>query len=91
MEVQYAGQPGADVEVEVDLVLVAARGAEALDVDDVDVVEDRHVDGMPRLVAEPLEVRRGDVPELHRVDRGEPEVEDAGPSAYLRVAASCWR
>ena len=79
------------MEIEVDLVLVPTGGAEALDVDDVDVVEDRQVDGVPRLVAEPLEVRRGDVPELHRVDRGEPEIENAGPSAYLRVAASCWR
>ena len=42
------------MEVEVDLVLVPAGRAEALDVDDVDIVEDRHVHGMPRLVAEPL-------------------------------------
>ena len=68
---------GADVEVEVDLVLVAAGRAQPLDVDDVHVVEDRHVDGVPRLVAEPSKVRRGDVPELHRVDRREAEVEDA--------------
>ena len=79
-------EPGADMEVEVDLVLVPARGAEALDVDDVDVVEDRQVDGMPRLVAEPLEVRRGHVPELHRVDRREPEVEHARAE---RVLAGC--
>ena len=46
------GEPGADVEVEVDRVLVAAGRAMAVDVDDVDVVEDRHVDGVPGLVAQ---------------------------------------
>src|SRR4029079_3912233 len=64
------------MEVEVDRVLVAPRGAMALDVDDVDVVENRHVDRVPGLVAEPLQMRRGDLPELHRVDRGEAQIED---------------
>ena len=77
------GQPRADVQVEVDLALALLRGAAALDVDDVDVVEDRHVHGVAGLVAQLLQVRCRDLAQLHRVDRGEAEVEHARPEAVL--------
>ena len=71
------------MEVEVDLALAGARGSAALDVDDVEAVEDRHVHRVAGLVAEPLEVWRGDLAQLHRVDRGEAEVEDPRAEAVL--------
>ncbi len=77
------GQARSDVEVEVDLALALLRAPAALDVDDVDAVEDRHVDGVAGLVAELLEVGRRDLAELHRVDRGQPEVDDARPEPIL--------
>ena len=63
------------MEREVDLALARARRPAALDVDDVGAVQDGHVDGAACLVGELLEVRRGDLPELHGVDRREAEVE----------------
>ena len=75
------------MEVEVDLPLARAGRAAALDVDDVDAVEDREVDGVPRLVAQLAQVRRGDLAQVHRVDRREAEVEHLRPEPVaLRVA-----
>ena len=59
------------------------RGAAALDVDDVGAVEHCHVDGAPGLVAQRLEVGDGELAQVHRVDRGESEVEDARPQPVL--------
>src|SRR3954471_24755714 len=75
------GQARADVQVEVDL--RRARRAAALHVDDVGAVEHGHVDGVARGVAERLQMRRRDVAELHRVDRGDPKIEHAGPEPVL--------
>jgi hypothetical protein len=71
------------VEVEVDLALPCLAAANTFDVDDVEVVEDRHVDREAGRVAEVAEVRRRNHAQLHRVDRREPEVEDARPEAVL--------
>ena len=89
------GQARADVQVEIDLPLAAPRAAAALDVDDVGAVQDRHVHGVARFVAQPLQVWRRDLAQLHRVDRGEAEVDDAraepvllGQRVLLEVAES---
>ena len=44
------------MEIEVDLPLARLGGAAALDVHDVGAVEDREVDRVPRLVAQPPQV-----------------------------------
>ena len=77
------GQPRADVEVEVDLALALLGAPAALDVDDVGAVEDRHVDRVAGLVGELLEMGGRDLPQLHRVDRREPEVEHPRAEAVL--------
>ena len=59
------------------LLLAAPRAADADDVDDLRPVEDGHVHGEARLVAQPLEVRPRELGQLHRVDRREAEIEDA--------------
>ena len=63
------------MKVQIDLSLSLARAATALDVEDVRAVEDGHVHRMAGRVREILEVGRRDLAELHRVDRGEPEIE----------------
>ena len=75
------------MQVEVDLALARRRAAAALHVDDVRAVQDRHVDGVARLVAERLQVRRRDLAHLHRVDRREAEVEHARPEAVAAASA----
>ena len=79
-------QASADVEVEIDVPLARPRRPAALDVDDVDVVEDREVDRVAGLVAELPQMRSRDLAEIHRVDRGEAEIEDTGAEPVaLRV------
>ena len=73
----------ADMEIEVDLALARPRAAAPLDVHDVEAVEDRHVHGVAGCVAQLPQMRRGDLAQLHRVDRGEPEVEHARAEAVL--------
>ena len=73
----------ADMEIEVDLALARARAAAPLDVDDVEAVEDRHVHGVAGRVAQLPQMRRGDLAQLHRVDRREPEVEHPRAEAVL--------
>ena len=65
------------MQVEIDLALTLLRASAALDVDDIRAVEHGHVDGMARVVAQLLQMWRGDRPQLHRVDRGEAKVEHA--------------
>ena len=70
-------QAGADVEVQIDLPLSRPRGPAALDVDDVAAVENRQVGGEAGRIAQSLQVRDGDLADVHRVDRGEAQVENA--------------
>ena len=71
------------MEIEVDLTLSLSCGAAALDVDDLRAVEHGHVHRVPRLVGKRLKMRRCDVAQPQRVDRGEPEVEHAWAEAVL--------
>ena len=71
------------MQVEIDVALALARAAAALDVDDVLAVQDRHVDRVPRLVAQLLQVGSRDLADLHRVDGREAEVEHARPEPVL--------
>jgi hypothetical protein len=83
IEVQYAGSREPMCRLRSISRCPLARAAAALDVDDVGAVEHRHVDGVPGLVAQLLEVRRGDLAQVHRVDRREAEVEHARAEAVL--------
>src|SRR5579884_3499038 len=71
------------MQIEVDLALAGTRAAATVDVDDVESVEDRHVDRVARVVAETAEMRRRHLAQLHRVDRREAEVEDARAQPVL--------
>src|SRR5581483_2898948 len=76
------GQARARVQVEVDLLPRPVRAA-AVDVEDVEAVEDGEAHRVACLVGQLAQVRCGDLADLHRADRGEAEIEDARPQPVL--------
>ena len=82
-DVQYAGRREPTWRLRSISRCPVPRAAAALDVDDVEAVEDRHVHRVAGLVAELPQVRRRDLAQLHRVDRREAEVEHARTEAVL--------